>query len=66
MPNFILKIINFLKEVKTELKKVTWPTKKEVIRYTVIILGTSLFVAVLLGGFDLIFQEILERFILKI
>ncbi|MDD5606594.1 MAG: preprotein translocase subunit SecE [Candidatus Pacebacteria bacterium] len=61
-----MKIIIFLKEVKQELKKVTWPTKQETIKYTVIVIGASLVIAVILGGFDLIFMELLEKFILKI
>jgi preprotein translocase subunit SecE len=34
----IKKIIQFLKEVKNELKKVTWPGRKEVINSTIVVL----------------------------
>ena len=34
----IKKIIQFLKEVKIELKKVTWPNRKEVINSTIVVL----------------------------
>ncbi len=60
------KVITFLKEVRTELKKVTWPTKEEAIKYTIIVISASIVVAIILGGFDLIFMEMLERFILRI
>ena len=59
----IAKIVTFLKEVKVEMRKVTWPTKKETIKYTLIVIGTSLTVAAFLGGLDFIFSWILNRFI---
>jgi len=57
------KIIIFLKEIKTEIKKVNWPTKKETIRYTLIVIGISIAVAIYLGGLDFIFTTILNKFI---
>ena len=46
------KFIQYLKDSKAELKKVAWPTKKEVIRHSLIVVGVSLFVAVFLGFVD--------------
>ena len=60
----INKTITFLKEVRLEMKKVNWPDKQEVIRYTLIILGISLIVAAFLGGLDILFTSLLEKFIL--
>jgi len=57
------KIITFFKEIKTEIKKVNWPTKKETIRYTLIVIGISIAVAIYLGGLDFIFTTILNKFI---
>lgn len=47
-----------------EMKKVTWPTKKETKNYTYLVVGISLCVAVFLGALDYIFTFVLE-FILK-
>jgi preprotein translocase subunit SecE len=58
------KTIIFLKEVRLEMKKVNWPDKQEVIRYTLIVLGISLIVAAFLGGLDILFTSLLEKFIL--
>jgi len=63
--NFFSKIIIFFKEVKLELKRVNWPTIKETLENTVIVILISFAVAILLGGADFIFKEILNRFILK-
>lgn len=60
----ISRIITFLKEVKLEIKKVNWPTRRQTVRYTLIILGISLFVAVFLGGLGFVFTLLLEKFIL--
>lgn len=64
LKNIPNKIITFLKEVRLEMKKVNWPTKQEVIRYTLIVIGVSVIIAVFLGGFDFIFIWLLREFIL--
>ena len=58
------KIITFLKEVKVELKKVNWPTRKQTIKYTLIVIGVSLAVAVFLGGLDFLFTWLITNFLL--
>jgi len=59
------KIISYLKEVKIEAKKVNWPTRKETFKYTLIVIGVSIVVAILLGGLDLVFIFLLNKFILQ-
>ncbi|MBI2640445.1 MAG: preprotein translocase subunit SecE [Candidatus Sungbacteria bacterium] len=58
------RITTFLKESRIELKKVTWPTREETIRYTMTVIVLSVAVALFLGGLDFIFQFILNNFIL--
>ena len=43
-----------------EMKKVTWPTKKETKNYTLLVIGISLAVAAFLGALDYIFTIGLE------
>lgn len=57
------KISQFLKEVRQEVRKVTWPTRVETIRYSVMVVAASLIVAMYLGGVDYIVANLLERFI---
>ena len=57
-------ITNFLKDVKLELSRVNWPTKKETITYTMAVVVLSLVVAGFLGGLDFVFTWILNKFIL--
>ncbi len=63
--NISNKITTFLKEARLEMKKVNWPTRQETLRYTLIVVGVSLAVAIYLGGLDFIFTQILNKFIIK-
>lgn len=58
------KIISFIKEAKAELMKVNWPTKKQTINYTLVVVLLSLVVSVFLGSLDYLFSSILKAFII--
>jgi preprotein translocase subunit SecE len=57
------KFTNYLKEVRLEMKKVNWPSRADTLRFTVIVIGISLGVAAILGGFDFIFTSVLQIFV---
>ena len=46
------------------MKKVNWPTRKETIKYTLIVIGLSFVVAFFLGGLDLLFTFLISKFLL--
>lgn len=52
----------FFREVKTEMKKVVWPTKKEMLSYTLAVFVTVVFVTILIGVSDGIFTELFKLF----
>ena len=54
------KAVKFLKESRQEFKRVNWPTREETIRYTLIVIGISVAVAVYLGLLDYVFTNILK------
>ncbi|OGN28701.1 MAG: preprotein translocase subunit SecE [Candidatus Yanofskybacteria bacterium RIFCSPLOWO2_01_FULL_49_25] len=58
------RIIAFLRDVRVELAKVTWPTRRETVQYTLVVIGMGIGMALLLGVFDLLFQTLLQKFIL--
>lgn len=62
--NFITKTTTFLKEVKLEMKKVNWPNRQEVFKYTLAVILISFVVATFLGGFDFLFQFLINKFVL--
>ena len=49
------KLTNYIKESIVEMKKVTWPTKKETRNYTILVIGISVGVALFLGLLDYLF-----------
>ncbi len=57
--------IKFVQEVIAELKKVTWPSREEVIRLTLVVIVVSVAVGALLGAVDLIFAWLMERLLLS-
>ncbi|MDD3487632.1 MAG: preprotein translocase subunit SecE [Candidatus Moranbacteria bacterium] len=59
------KITAFIKEARVELKKVNWPTRAETVRYTGLVVGLSLAIAVFLGALDYLFEYILKTFVIK-
>ncbi|HLD37927.1 MAG: preprotein translocase subunit SecE [Candidatus Staskawiczbacteria bacterium RIFCSPLOWO2_12_FULL_37_15] len=61
--NITQKIKVFFKEVWVELRRVSWLSKKDVLRYTLIVLAVTVAVAAFLGGLDFIFTEIIKRFV---
>lgn len=48
----------FLREVVAELKKVTWPTREETIKLTVVVIVISVLVGAFIGGLDSLFLRI--------
>lgn len=59
------KILTFLTEAKAELLRVNWPSQKQLVRYTVLVIAISLVMAVFLGGLDLLFSSLVERYLIK-
>lgn len=57
------KISEYIKSSIEEMRKVAWPTKKEVYNYTLLVIGTSLAVACFLGALDFAFSKILGMII---
>jgi len=61
-PNPIIKgnvVVGFIRQVKDELNQVTWPTKKQTIRLTSIVIGVSVLVGVYLGALDYLFTQLM-------
>jgi len=55
----------FLREVKTELKKVTWPSRKDTLSGTAVVLVAVFIIALFLGivdsGLSNLIKELLKR-----
>ncbi len=53
-------MINYLRDVKSELDRVVWPTKKQTMYYTLATVLFAIIVSAYLGVFDVIFSEFLK------
>lgn len=58
------RLINYVKDTRGELKHVTWPTRKQAIVFTAIVILISLLSAAYLGFFDYLFSLVLQKFVL--
>jgi preprotein translocase subunit SecE len=58
------KVSKFFREVKAEMKKVLWPTRKELISSTGIVIASVVVISLFIALVDLVFSGLLE-FVLK-
>ena len=54
------KIVKFFKDVSHELKRVTWPSRKALLTYTLVVIVALIFFAVILGIFDFVFIQLID------
>ncbi|HEX5565074.1 MAG TPA: preprotein translocase subunit SecE [Sporosarcina sp.] len=57
------KVTGFLKDVVSEMRKVSWPKRKELTRYTIVVIATVVFMAVYFGLVDLGISEVMEWYL---
>lgn len=57
------KISGFFKDVVSEMRKVSWPKRPELTRYTIVVLATVLFMAVYFGVADLGISKLMDWYV---
>jgi len=58
-----MRITDYLKETRGELKHVSWPTRRQALILSAFVIGISFFTAFFLGVFDFIFTSLLKLII---
>lgn len=58
-----MSIFNYFRETRAELAHVNWPTKRQSIIFSLVVVVISVSVALFLGMFDFIFSRVLNLFI---
>lgn len=58
-----MSFITYLKETRGELKHVNWPTRRQSIIFTIVVIVLAIFTGLYLGMFDLIFTTLLQEII---
>ncbi len=56
-PNVFARLGRFLREVVAELRKVIWPTRNEMVTYTIVVIAFVVFMVALVGVLDLLFAK---------
>jgi preprotein translocase subunit SecE len=59
--NIFKRMRAYLRDVRGEMKKVTWPNKDDMIKTTIAVIILSLFFGIYLFGVDFIFSRIFQR-----
>src|SRR5512136_1157413 len=54
------RLVRYFKETRAELRKVSWPTRKQAINLTMIVLAVTVAMAIFLGAVDLLFATLLR------
>jgi preprotein translocase subunit SecE len=57
---FVTRIKTFVREVLAEFRKVTWPTRQELVNSTTIVIVVTVVLAFFLGGVDIVLSWIVE------
>lgn len=60
-----MKLAEYLKETKAELKEVVFPTTSQTIIFTVLVIVISIFIAVMLGLSDFGLKELLQKIVTR-
>ncbi len=55
------RFLNFLKDVRAEVKKVTWPSRQEVYSTTLVVIFATIFFAFYLFFMDIIFSWVISN-----
>jgi preprotein translocase subunit SecE len=58
---FVTRVREFVQEVLLEFRRVTWPSRQELINSTVVVLALTVVVAFFLGGVDIGLSKIVQR-----
>ncbi|BCS81018.1 preprotein translocase subunit SecE [Anaerocellum diazotrophicum] len=58
--------LKFFRDVRIEMKKVVWPSQKQVVKHTIVVLTFTLFFTVFILLADLIYDQLIFKLLLKI
>jgi len=61
-PNLFRRFVEYLKQVRLEIKRTTWPTKNEVLNMAIIVLVALLFFGILIFIIDFIMVQLLNLY----
>lgn len=60
-----IRIVKFLREVWSETSKVTWPSRNQTIKMTIIVIVASIIVSIYVFGLDLVFEQLFKKLLTR-
>jgi preprotein translocase subunit SecE len=54
----IERVTKFLRDARAELRKVTWPNRKELTTYTIVVIVITIIVSLFVGAADWLFSQL--------
>nr|WP_045165545.1 preprotein translocase subunit SecE [Caldicellulosiruptor naganoensis] len=60
------KTVKFFRDVKIEMKKVVWPSRKQVMKHTIVVLAFTLFFTVFILLADVVYEQLIFKLLLKV
>ena len=58
------RFINYLKDTRAELAHVSWPTRRQAVAFTAVVILVSILTALFLGFFDYLLSLVLRKFVI--
>lgn len=62
-PKLVTKVADYLKDTRGEVRKVSWPTRREATKLTLIVLAVTAAMALFLGALDFLFANLVRLII---
>jgi preprotein translocase subunit SecE len=56
-------MLNYFREVRSEIKHVSWPTRTQALIYTAVVVAVSLATALYLGLWDYVFSLVIKQIV---
>ncbi|MDR2530776.1 MAG: preprotein translocase subunit SecE [Oscillospiraceae bacterium] len=57
-------VVRWFREMRSELKKVVWPTRKQLVRNCMVAIAMMVVCGIVFGAFDLLAQAVVFRFLI--
>lgn len=62
-PKLVARVTDYLKDTRGEVRKVSWPTRREATKLTLIVLAVTAAMALFLGALDFLFANLVRLII---
>lgn len=60
------RVVKFFRDVRIEMKKVVWPSQKQVMKHTLVVIVFTLFFTVFILLADVVYDQLIFKLLLKI